>query len=324
MHELCVIVPVYKVEKSIKRCLKSILQQSFTDFSLMLIDDGSPDTSGILCDEVLLEDERTISIHATNKGLSAARNRGIDWAFLFCHIKWISFVDSDDCIKIDFLEKLYYANIEKGTQISLCRFNQCPSINENCLISTRKNSSRQDALLCTSQNAYQRVNFGSQAWARIYSKQLFSNGQRFPVGKVYEDQWLIPRLSFSVPNTAFVDEELYYYLYNPDGITSVYKLSSLIDLWDAYEDNILFYTTIQEENMIKITTENLLRGLIIEYKKIKHKKHSKKYEFLYIKQRTYKTVDKYKGYISNDRIEETKAVLSLFYRIRKKLLFKFK
>ena len=106
MPLISVIVPVYKVEEYLNRCVDSILSQTFTDFELILIDDGSPDNCGKICDEYAQKDNRVCVIHKKNGGLSSARNTGIDWAFKNSNSQYITFVDSDDLITKDYLEKL--------------------------------------------------------------------------------------------------------------------------------------------------------------------------------------------------------------------------
>ena len=106
-HLVSVIVPVYNVEKYLDKCIQSILNQSFTDFELLLIDDGSTDQSGSICDAYALQDERVRVFHKKNRGVSFARNLGLDNA----KCEWITFVDSDDWLKPDYLMDLYaYAN----------------------------------------------------------------------------------------------------------------------------------------------------------------------------------------------------------------------
>ena len=102
MHipEFSVIVPVYKVEQYLGRCIASVLAQTFADLELILIDDGSPDESGAICDRFAAEDDRIIVIHQKNRGVSAARNAGLDIA----RGKYIVFVDSDDAVEENYLE----------------------------------------------------------------------------------------------------------------------------------------------------------------------------------------------------------------------------
>ena len=107
MPVISVIVPVYNVEKYLHRCVDSILAQTFTDFELILVDDGSPDNCGKICDEYAEKDSRIHVIHKVNGGLSDARNAGLDWAFANSNSEWVTFIDSDDWVDKYYLEYLY-------------------------------------------------------------------------------------------------------------------------------------------------------------------------------------------------------------------------
>ena len=103
MHDLIsVIIPVYKVEKYLCRCVDSVLEQTYTNMEIILVDDGSPDNCPVMCDEYARQDSRVKVIHQENAGLSGARNAGIDMA----QGQWLAFVDSDDYLAADFLERL--------------------------------------------------------------------------------------------------------------------------------------------------------------------------------------------------------------------------
>lgn len=128
MPEISVIVPVYKVEPYLRRCVDSILSQTFTDFEVILVDDGSPDDCPAICDEYAGKDERVRVIHQENGGLSAARNAGLDWVFANSDSRWISFVDSDDCVHPKFLEYLHRAGVENNVQISICTYKKCRNL----------------------------------------------------------------------------------------------------------------------------------------------------------------------------------------------------
>ena len=116
MPELSIIVPVYKVEKYLPRCIDSILAQTFGDFELVLIDDGSPDGCGRICDEYARKDKRIVVIHQKNMGVSAARNAGLDIA----HGRYIGFVDSDDWIEPQMYEVMMDAIRENGADMAVC------------------------------------------------------------------------------------------------------------------------------------------------------------------------------------------------------------
>ena len=116
MPELSIIVPVYKVEPYLPKCIDSILAQTFTDFELILVDDGSPDHCGEICDEYAARDERIIVIHQENRGVSAARNAGLDIA----RGKYIGFVDSDDWIHPEMYEKMIRIAVSNAALIVGC------------------------------------------------------------------------------------------------------------------------------------------------------------------------------------------------------------
>ena len=119
MPEISIIVPVYKVEKYLRHCVDSILAQTFTDFELLLIDDGSPDNSGAICDEYAEKDNRVRVFHKENGGVSSARNLGLDNA----RGTYIMFCDSDDYVADNWAEKLYEFMNYNEANLSICGYN---------------------------------------------------------------------------------------------------------------------------------------------------------------------------------------------------------
>lgn len=213
MALISVIVPVYKVEAYLHRCVDSILSQSFSDFDLILVDDGSPDGCGRLCDAYEARDSRVHVIHQENGGLSAARNAGIEWALRCSDSQWIAFVDSDDWVHEDYLRLLYKAVSATGCRISACGFvrtegEALPDVQEGC-----KRMTPED-FYCGEE-----VPSGTAAIAsnKLYSKSLFET-VRFPVGKLHEDEFTTYRLIFAVEAVAYVPAGLYAYFQNTEGI----------------------------------------------------------------------------------------------------------
>ena len=107
MANISIIIPVYQVEKYLRRCLDSVIGQTYKDFDVVLVDDGSTDGSGEICNEYAAKDIRINVIHQDNKGLSAARNTGIEWSFTKSNSDWITFIDSDDWVCPQYLEALF-------------------------------------------------------------------------------------------------------------------------------------------------------------------------------------------------------------------------
>ena len=237
MAVISVIVPVYKVEDYIRRCINSILAQSFTDFDLILIDDGSPDKCPEICDSYAKRDTRIHVIHQSNSGLSAARNTGIDWSLANSDSQWLTFIDSDDFVHENMLEMLYQAVIENKTDVSVCRYREVNDSNERH-ISLEKYSS----FVCSPEDFFVNDNVNATvAWGKLYKKKLFES-VRYPIGKLHEDEFVTYRVLFQLCKISFVNNQLYYYYQNNGGIMrSSWSPSKLVGL-EAKKEQILYFS----------------------------------------------------------------------------------
>ena len=123
---ISIIVPIYNVEKYLKQCIESIISQTYRNIEIILVDDGSPDNCGKICDEYSQKDKRIIVLHKENGGLSDARNKGIDIA----KGDYLTFVDSDDFVNIDYIEKLYNSIKFNNTKLAQCGISKVDENNE--------------------------------------------------------------------------------------------------------------------------------------------------------------------------------------------------
>ena len=230
MPTISVVVPVYKVEKYLNRCIDSILNQTYKNFELILVDDGSPDKAPEICDDYATKYDFVHVIHQKNGGLSAARNSGIEWAFKNSDSQWITFIDSDDWVHPQYLELLLNANITNSTNISFSKLNyighyEVPSaLDDNILIQAVR---AEDVYYDESYDA-------TAACARLFKKYLFKT-IRFPVGKWHEDTFTTYKLYFSEKKVSVVDQELYFYFQNSDGIVHSSWNPRKMDLFEAEE-----------------------------------------------------------------------------------------
>lgn len=209
---ISVIIPVYKVEKYLCRCVDSVLEQTYTNMEIILVDDGSPDNCPVMCDEYARQDSRVKVIHQENAGLSGARNAGIDMA----QGQWLAFVDSDDYLAADFLERLYQACVNTGSSLSVCRWEYVrgETIPEHGTGETRVYTGREMlANLYVPDGAYFVV-----AWNKLYRKELFED-IRYPLGRIHEDEATTYRIYDKVKKAAYVDRSLYGYFVTPVSIT---------------------------------------------------------------------------------------------------------
>lgn len=209
--EISIIVPVYKVEKYLNECIDSILAQTFTDFELILVDDGSPDNCPALCDAAAAKDSRIRVIHKPNGGVSTARNAGLDAV----RGNWISFIDPDDSVDKTFLEKMHRAAVQSGAEVASC--------NVLYLEADGSRSSYQDTPLrnevISREEAIHRIRLTPlvQAATRLHRRDVLA-GLRFPVGKNYEDAFTTPEVLEHTNSVACVEDALYRYRLNPEGI----------------------------------------------------------------------------------------------------------
>ena len=205
-----VIVPVYKVEQYLERCVNSIISQSYTNLEIILVDDGSPDRCPAICDGYSQRDERIQVIHKKNGGLSSARNAGMNAS----NGQYFCFVDSDDYILPDMIEQLVGMVQAFHTPISACSFSSeegrlRQGLTDEIRLLSAAEALREiltDGLVCTS------------AWAKLFDRELFSDVS-FPEGKIFEDYATIYKLFHKAGKIAFADAAKYYYTPNYAGIT---------------------------------------------------------------------------------------------------------
>ena len=231
------IVPVYKVEKYIDRCVRSILGQTYADFELILVDDGSPDNSPAMCDAWAGQDSRIRVIHKENGGLSSARNAGMEIAVG----EYFHFVDSDDVIHPDCLQILTTCIRRTGAEIAMGRFAR---FREDTVPAdrftpwdgswvTRTNLETLDLLFVPSDN----IPALTSACGTLWHRRLF-DGIPFPVGRLFEDEFVTYKLYHKAGKVAFVDTEVYFYFDNSDGITRNLTVEKRFDEYDAQWDLI--------------------------------------------------------------------------------------
>lgn len=235
MPKVSVIVPIYKVEPFLRCCVDSVLSQTFSDFELILVDDGSPDTCGVICDEYAAKDSRVYVIHQKNGGLSAARNAGIDWAFAHSDSTWLTFVDSDDWIHPQMLEALHNAARKDGTSVAVCGYQET-SGEDPVVLSDQLSSS-----LWTPDDFYVQHNCNATlAWGKLYEKRCFET-LRYPVGKIYEDEYLTYQILFQLPKISVIPAPLYAYFVNTEGLSKGKWSPKRLDAWGAFEAQIRFF-----------------------------------------------------------------------------------
>ena len=205
---ISIIIPVYNVEKYLERCIESVIHQSYEKLQIILVDDGSTDQSGFICDNYARIDSRIEVIHKSNGGLSDARNVGLDISIG----DYIMFVDSDDWIRDDCIEILVTALRYGKTKISACAYLKTAVWDDNNTI--KKINVADYITIWNIDDAYKHLflqqKIGNSVWAKMYERSLF-NEIRFPMSRLHEDHFITYKLFHAAQGVTYIEQEAYFY-----------------------------------------------------------------------------------------------------------------
>lgn len=249
---ISVIVPVYKVESYLGRCIKSIISQSYRNLEIILVDDGSPDECPKMCDDWAKKDERIKVIHKENGGISDARNSGLAAATG----AYICFVDSDDYIAEEFVETLYNLIIDCHTDIAAVGFKEVTTDDFVEKITEDGEThifDGEDSI----RELFSNDTYANYVWNKIYKRELFDN-VKFPVNRKMEDLGIIYKLLLITKKIAFSTKPLYFYYQRDDSILhkrdrsfykdkfelSLERYEVLADLYPSMKENISFFLKV--------------------------------------------------------------------------------
>lgn len=212
-HLISIIVPVYNVEKYLARCLDSILAQTFTDFELIAVDDGSPDNCGKILDEYALKDERVKVIHKENGGVSSARNAGLDAAIG----EYIGFVDPDDTIFPDMYEHLYNEAVTGNYDIVQCgcvQVNEAGEVIQNFACNEEKEYTNTDEMLCD----FFKCIITNNVWSKVFKSKLFKNIRYRQELRIAEDKLFVHDCLVKTNRLKVTKECKYRYLISESSV----------------------------------------------------------------------------------------------------------
>lgn len=289
MPVISIIVPVYKAERYLKKCISSILNQSYRDFELILVEDGSPDKSGELCDTFAAKDNRIHVLHRDNGGAAAARNTGIEWVNGNSTAEWITFVDSDDWLHERYLELLYEAAVRNDVAISKCMY--MPIDHEIMDAPIHE----YEAKVMPVEEAYLLPNSGVAPYAKLYKRECFAE-IRYPENKYAEDMFTTYKVLFQYSDIAVLNIPLYYYRYNPESLTNAKWRKRQLDEFEAFDEQISYF---EKKGLLSLS--NLLAGRYLwaigrQYNALKNE-DSKEKEIVfyrrYMRRHMRKTIQKY-------------------------------
>lgn len=257
---ISVIIPVYNVEFYLRRSIESVRGQSFQDWELILIDDGSTDQSGAVCDRYSELDSRIKTIHKQNGGAASARNVGIDWVLANSSSQWIAFVDSDDEISPDYLSVLYRTAMQYAADLSICDFEMIES--DGSVVPNKFSIPE----LHTTGNTLLEENVIGSNWRfavpvnKLYRKKLFE-GLRFPEGYICEDEALLHHILAAAGTVVCISDRLYFYVRREDSVMGSGKSIKITDVLTALSDRIQFAS----RNHYSLLYNQTLRGYYLAF-----------------------------------------------------------
>ena len=232
MEFISVIVPVYKVEPYLDKCISSIVNQTYKNLEIILVDDGSPDNCPAMCDAWAEKDSRIRVIHKTNGGLSDARNAGMAVATG----ELMAFVDSDDWIDAHYIEYLYNALRQTNADISACDLREV--YDDSVMTAIAEQMPQVE--ISTPEEAIEDIlhnrRFRAVAWNKLYTRKVMT-GESFETGRLHEDEFFSYRLYDKAARLAYIDLPLYNYRQRPGSIMTSFSVRHL-DALDAYLERI--------------------------------------------------------------------------------------
>ncbi|MBQ6787622.1 MAG: glycosyltransferase [Lachnospiraceae bacterium] len=211
---ISVIVPIYKVEKYLNKCVDGIINQTYTNLEIILVDDGTPDNCGAICDEYAEKDSRIKVIHKSNGGLSDARNVAID----IMQGKYVTFIDSDDYIGTEYIQCMYEALKNTDSDLAICEY---AYVREDGTMINRPCNNKKVQVFNQERALYELLNmkkYSNSAWGKLYKSEHFSD-VRYPKGRLYEDVPTTYKLFMKSAKIAFCANVQYYYLFREAAIS---------------------------------------------------------------------------------------------------------
>ncbi len=274
MAKISVIVAVYKAPEFLPRCIEGILNQTYWDLELILVDDGSPDECGAICDAYAEKDSRVHVIHKENAGVCIARNTALDWIFANSDSAYIFFHDNDDWIHPETLERMMEASQKFQTDITICGYQLTSG--EDPVIQ----AAQMEPVVWNAGDFYRQclVN-ATVCWGKLYRKTCFE-GKRYPPGRFLEDEYLTYQLLLEAGNVTVIEAPFYAYYFNPNGITKSQWKPKRLDAWEAFEQQLAYFREHDYPKLVKFRLREYLENALVNLEGAKSVSDEKSIRFI--------------------------------------------
>lgn len=307
MDLISIIIPFYNVEAYLERCILSVINQTYTNLEIILVDDGSTDRCRDLCDLWAAKDSRIIAIHQKNQGVSTARNTGLRAT----SGDYILQVDSDDYIAPNTVELLIRTAKNTDADITICDFEKGSSSDFSF-----DSSSAEQAYVIDNQTALQQIYSNSHnalrfvvPWCKLCKRSIY-DGIQYPDGKIFEDIYVTHKLLHRCSKITMLNVPLFYYFQRPDSIMNATFSMRKLDYLQALVDRVDFFRSNDLQTLAQIAYDELLHSLIWEYSRTRDILDSEEGMAYVIG--LFRSVYQ-KGYSSTRYPEENRIFLSVFH-----------
>ncbi len=262
-----IVVPVYNVYPFLGECIESICSQTYTDLDIILVDDGSSDNSGSLCDKFALNDLRIRVIHQENQGLSAARNAGMQIA----KGEFLMFVDSDDRIHPMMIETLYNAMQQNNMEIAICSHRRIQEMEVGDIHNQQIVIEADKIEIISGRECIQRIYYDKTpvkqkidmtvAWNKLYRTDMFAD-LKYPIGRLHEDEFLTYKILFPLKRCIFLNIPLYEYRVRRGSIMENRNIIRLRDKVDAFREKYLYFEQQNDRELYYQTLKGYATSMI--------------------------------------------------------------
>ena len=252
--KVSIIVPCYKVEQYLPTCIESVLHQSYENWELILVDDGSPDKCGEICDEYAEKDHRIRVVHKQNSGVAAARNVAID----LVEGEYTSFLDGDDFLHEDYIKDLIELSLKYRADIVQCGFIQGNKTE------FPQYSKQTTVKVFTSHDIFIADAAKIIVWGKIYKTEILKN-IKIPEGRYFEDDWVTWRWYYSAKKIVVTSRPYYYYTFNAMSTMAQHKKKPNLSFIEAYEDRITFFKQTSECDLEECSHRQLCKALFLSF-----------------------------------------------------------
>lgn len=315
---ISVIIPVYKVEKYLDKCVQSVVDQTYRNLEIILVDDGSPDRCGEMCDAWAQKDSRIKVIHKTNGGISDARNAGLD----ISTGEYIAFVDSDDYIHPNMLKNLFNLTQVYQADMVMCGYEVVSESGE--LISPVLPTLANECILDKNE-AFRLTDHGEFviAWNKLYKKCLFLT-VRFPYGKIAEDAFIMHELIYNASRICACSQPLYSYVQTPHSIMRSSNSIRNLDRVEARYERIRFLEKKRLHYLCDNTAKIAFYIFIDLWKSLSHQSNKERIRFREVKKMVRYCIKRHGSEISMREIIsfEFPHLFRFLQHIRNRMLFR--